>query len=105
MAPLTGWELTETDEVLVALRQAWTESFPLDPVLRHEEGGWIFQNRQSGAIHIVRADSGELDFIELLDPPEFEGEMLVATFHTHPNPAAEGWYTGPSEDDTDSGWR
>jgi hypothetical protein len=28
----------------------------------------------------------------------------VATFHTHPNPASEGWQTGPSESDTNSAW-
>jgi hypothetical protein len=30
------------------------------------------------------------------------GAVVVGTFHTHPNPTAEGWYGGPSTTDQNS---
>jgi hypothetical protein len=33
-----------------------------------------------------------------------DGYYLVATFHTHPNPSTEGWYPGPSVEDSRSAW-
>jgi hypothetical protein len=30
--------------------------------------------------------------------------MVVATYHTHPNPVAEGWDPTPSAADTRSAW-
>jgi len=37
-------------------------------------------------------------------PPVVQGAAVVATFHTHPNPSAEGWQSGPSAADTQSAW-
>jgi hypothetical protein len=42
--------------------------------------------------------------LDLDDPQAVEGSVVMATFHTHPNPVAEGWSPGPSEADTQSAW-
>ena len=41
---------------------------------------------------------------DVSDPPLVTGSIVVATFHTHPNPSAEGWQPGPSPDDFESAW-
>jgi hypothetical protein len=104
VTPFAGWELAEHEVVLTSLEQAWVDSFPLNAQLRHEEGGWVYQDLTTGVVRVVRAPSGEEESIDLTTPPEFDGQILVATFHTHPHPESEGWYTGPSFDDTDSAW-
>jgi hypothetical protein len=35
----------------------------------------------------------------LNSPPLVAGSVVVATFHTHPNPSADGWDPRPSDDD------
>ncbi len=40
--------------------------------------------------------------LDLGTPPLVVGSMIVATFHTHPNPTAEGWDPQPSPADTRS---
>jgi hypothetical protein len=37
--------------------------------------------------------------IDLDNPPVVASAVVVGVFHTHPNPSAEGWETGPSESD------
>src|SRR5262249_60674469 len=96
----TGGE-TETGLVRVrgvqaALDRAWAASQPDDPAARHEEGGWIYMDAKTGQITIQRAARGILGEIDLSKPPPVVGAVVVGKFHTHPNPAAEGWLTGPS---------
>src|SRR5688572_15523759 len=79
-----------------ALEQAWVDSMPNDPDGRHEEGGWIYADAIRGNISIRRAAAGAQATLDLRDPPIVAGSVVVATFHTHPNPASEGWQTGPS---------
>jgi hypothetical protein len=82
-----------------ALDQAWADSQPGDPALRHEEGGWIYLALTNGAITAVRAALGAQSSIDLNNPPAVAGAIVVGKFHTHPNPTSEGWEPGPSPGD------
>lgn len=92
-------DLQRHPEVTAALESAWADSLPQDERLRHEEGGWIYYELSSGMISVVRAPPGRRRAIDLSQPPELEGCVVVAKFHTHPNPSDEGWDPGPSDQD------
>jgi hypothetical protein len=100
--PLTIDELLQAPAVIGALDDAWIDSTPDDPTSRHEEGGWIYQDRTTGVISIRRAAEGGQADLDLSEPPEVLDSVIIATFHTHPNPSSEGWQTGPSSADTES---
>jgi hypothetical protein len=85
-----------------ALEQAWTDSLPGDPLQRHEEGGWIFMDSTIGDHIVRRAPAGGRATLDLSTPPVVAGAVVVATFHTHPNPTVERWEPGPSASDTHS---
>jgi hypothetical protein len=85
-----------------ALEQAWLESLPNDSLQRHEEGGWIYMDTISGIIAVRRAPAGAQASLDLSAPPLVDGAVVVATFHTHPNPTADGWIPGPSAADIKS---
>ena len=55
-------------------------------------------------VSIRRAPAGEQAMLDLNSPPVLADSVLIATFHTHPNPSAEGWKPGPSAADTRSAW-
>lgn len=95
----TALELLAQPLVQQALDGAWVNSCPLHPDNRHEEGGWIYLNPTTGEIRVERATSGSQAAIDLNNPPIPMGFLVVGKFHTHPNPAAEGWVTGPSQTD------
>ena len=78
---------------------AWTDSQVNSPTDRHEEGGWIFLDLSTGAIVTRQAPSGTRSRLSLANPPLLANHVIVGTFHTHPNPASEGWATGPSTQD------
>jgi hypothetical protein len=101
----TSDDLLRESVVQEALEQAWIDSLANDPLRRHEEGGWIYLNTTTGAIDIRRAASGGQASLDLSAPPIVPDAVVVATFHTHPNPSNEGWIPGPSEGDTQSAWR
>src|SRR6516165_8699962 len=100
----TASDLLNEPVVQQALEEAWKDSLPGDPVRRHEEGGWIFIDLGSRNIVLRRAPAGGQTTLNLNLPPNVPGAVVVATFHTHPNPSAEGWNTGPSAADTRSAW-
>jgi hypothetical protein len=100
----TAADLLSDPTVRAALEEAWADSLPDDPVLRCEEGGWIYMDTASRAISIRRAAAGDQAALDLSSPPEVRGCVVVATFHTHPNPSVEGWDPGPSAGDTASAW-
>jgi hypothetical protein len=102
-APAVG-EMANDPVVRTALEDAWVASRPDDPDSRHEEGGWIYFDPSTAVYHVRLAAAGGRADLDLSGPPLVPGAFLVATFHTHPNPAAEGWQTGPSRSDTDSAW-
>jgi hypothetical protein len=90
--------------VLQALEDAWRDSEPADPARRHEEGGWVYCDTATGSLTTVRAAQGGQAALDLTAPPAVPGAVVVATFHTHPNPIADGWDPGPSAADTQSAW-
>jgi hypothetical protein len=95
-----------TDPTIIAeISRAWQESQTDDPAARHEEGGYVVLNpdlsygverwRRGGQFRIV--------------PPSldvngcYNGRVVVAAFHTHPNPSVDEtgreWEQGPTESD------
>ena len=90
-------ELLQNPIVQHAIDQAWSDSPSLKRSARqHEEGGWIYCDSTTGAIAIRRSTSGAKAELDLDFPPPVVGSVVVATFHTHPNPSADGWDSGPS---------
>jgi hypothetical protein len=73
-----------------ALEQVWLESLPDDSLQRHEEGGWIYMDTVNRSIAVRRAPAGAQAILDLNTPPLVAGAVVVATFHTHPNPTADG---------------
>jgi hypothetical protein len=100
----TATELLSQPLVQQAMEQAWVDSLPGDPAHRHEEGGWVSMDTTTGTLSIQRAPAGGQAVLDLGTPPVVPGSVVVATFHTHPNPSAEGWYPGPSAGDVRSAW-
>src|SRR5438876_10822901 len=89
-------DLLNDSTVLLALEHAWLDSLPADPIGRHEEGGWIYIYVTTGAVTARRASPGAQAGLDLSSPQVVAGSVVVATFHTHPNPIADGWDPGPS---------
>ena len=56
-------------------------------------------NTTTGEITTRRAPRGRQAAVNLTWPPVVAGHIVVAKFHTHPNPSAKGWMTGPSSSD------
>jgi hypothetical protein len=100
----TAAELLRDPVVQTALDRAWVDSLPADATRRHEEGGWIYMDVTTGMLSALRAPAGGQAMIDLTLPPLVPGATVVATFHTHPNPTAEGWDPRPSAGDTRSAW-
>jgi hypothetical protein len=65
----------------------------------------VFLDTATGTLAVRRAMAGARAWLDLDTPPVVPGAVVVATFHTHPNPGAEGWETGPSPADTESAWQ
>src|SRR6476659_9510529 len=97
-------DLLKSPVVQQALEDAWQDSLPGDTIGRHEEGGWVYVDTALGSIAVRRASEGRRSFLDLSSPPTIPGSVVVATFHTHPNPTAEGWNPGPSPADERSAW-
>ncbi|HBI44351.1 MAG TPA: hypothetical protein DDY78_16090 [Planctomycetales bacterium] len=97
--PPTATELLQDAGVRQVIEQAWLDSLANDPILRHEEGGWIYLDLTSGVLSFIRAIAGATSGISLSAPPTVAGAVVVGKFHTHPNPEIEGWTTGPSPSD------
>lgn len=102
LQPLTAEQLRQHPAVLAALEEAWNDSHTDDPDERHEEGGWIYMETTTGTVAYRRAKRGRRASIRLDDPPILDGSVVIATFHTHPQPGTEGWHTGPSSYDRKS---
>jgi hypothetical protein len=100
----TAAEILRETVVQQALDEAWRDSLPGDAIRRHEEGGWIYMESATAIVFVRRAPAGTQSTLDLSTPPVVPGAVVVATFHTHPNPSADGWDSGPSESDTQSAW-
>jgi hypothetical protein len=79
-------ELIHHESVRHALRQAWDESSP-GSYEAHEEGGFLLRSAD-GSIVIERWPVGLKKRIFVPEHPGGRryGLVIVATFHTHPNP-------------------
>lgn len=97
--PPTAPELLACPDVIRAMNEAWADSLANNPALRHEEGGWIYLELSTGMVVTQRAPAGTRSRLSLGNPPLLANHVIVGTFHTHPNPASEGWDTGPSDQD------
>lgn len=97
--PPTTSELLACSAVIQALDAAWADSQVSDPTDRHEEGGWIYLDLATGVIVTQRAPAGTQNRLSLAHPPLLANHVIVGTFHTHPNPASDGWESGPSSQD------
>ena len=93
-------ELLTNGVFLQAMESAWQDSMPHEPSLRHEEGGWVYTKIATGEVLIRRSAAGAKSEIDLSHPPIVDEAVVVATFHTHPQPTSEGWLTEPSAGDT-----
>jgi len=97
--PPTGRELLADLFVASELRKAWEESLPEDPVLRHEEGGWIYIHPATRMTVVKREWRPEnlvaRNVLDLSHPPILMFFYIVADFHTHPFPPPAD--QGPSE--------
>jgi len=100
----TAADLLNQQVVQQALEEAWHDSLPADPLGRHEEGGWVYVEPATAIVFVRRAPAGAQVALDLSAPPVVPGALVVATFHTHPNPSTEGWEAGPSTTDTASAW-
>jgi hypothetical protein len=94
--PPTADELLADPVVRQEMEAAWVDSLADDPANRHEEGGWVYQDTATGRIAVRRAPPGTMRRLDLGNPPPVSGSVIVGTYHTHPNPTAEGWEPGPS---------
>ena len=92
-------EIAAMPEVIQAIELAWVDSEPDNASKRHEEGGWIYWDPKKSVVAVVRVKRGARAGINFENPPVLKTKYLIAKFHTHPNPSAEGWNTGPSESD------
>lgn len=95
----TADELRANPVVQAAFAAAWADSFPDDPALRHEEGGYIYCDGTTGEVTVRRARPGTKRLLDLSTPPTVPGSFVVATYHTHPNLVSEGNDPEPSPDD------
>ena len=85
--------------------EAWQQSDAADEAARHEEGGYIVSDPQS-IYSVERWPRGAQS--QIIPPPIdasgcYNGKLVVATFHTHPNPPVDEsgrlWEQGPSRSD------
>ena len=83
-------ELLASPVVQQALNSAWLNSRVNDVRLYHEEGGWIYLSPTTGEVGVQVARIGTHSEIDLNSPPHWEGMVVVATYHTHPNRAGPG---------------
>lgn len=79
----------DNDTIRNLFLQAWQDSQP-GTSDAHEEGGFVLRNID-GSLIVERWPRGEQNQILVpLHPGGKRGDLLiVATFHTHPNPGAE----------------
>ena len=98
-------ELEANTVVQTAFAAAWEDSHADDPFLRHEEGGWIYVHETSGDISVRRMLPGRMSGMDVVAPPVVPECFLVATYHSHPNPTADGWNPEPSAADRDFAFR
>jgi len=73
----TATELAGNQVVLEALELAWSDSTSLDPINRHEEGGWIYLEVTTGRLIVRRAPAGKQASVNLSTPLPTAGAVIV----------------------------
>lgn len=98
MAQKKSSSLLNHRAIRAAIKQAWKDSQP-GITGGHEEGGFILLTSK-GKLIVVRWPAGLQNSILLPPHPgcTFEGNDIIATFHTHPN-TGENYLQEPSETD------
>ncbi|MET0624140.1 MAG: RHS repeat-associated core domain-containing protein [Pyrinomonadaceae bacterium] len=81
--PPTGAHLAEDPTVQAAALQAMRDSRSGRPGAR-EQGGWIYVRKGKVIIIRVPASRGTEDSLDISNPPQLRGALLVGAFHTHP---------------------
>ena len=79
----------DDDTIRGLFLQAWQESQP-GTAAAHEEGGFVLRNT-NGSLGVERWPRGAQNQIVVPPHPGCKREnlLIVATFHTHPNPGPE----------------
>ena len=91
--------------IAAEMNRAWQESQAGDPAARHEEGGYIVRilDLSYGVDRWPRGDRSRIFPPPLQVGNRYNDRVVIAAFHTHPNPPLdeEGreWDQGPSESD------
>jgi hypothetical protein len=105
MGPENTVDPLDDPAIVAEMAQAWQESLSDDPVERHEEGGFVVLNSE-GLYAVERwPRGGQSRILPLpLDAHNcYNGRVVVAAFHTHPNPPideiGQNWEQGPSQSD------
>jgi len=96
--PKSSSSVLNSLRTITALKHAWEDSLP-GTSERHEQGGFILQDSE-GNLSVARWPKGSQNSINLPQHIDcrFDGQDIVATFHTHPNTGAE-YLQEPSETD------
>jgi len=92
-------------DVKAAIDKAFEDSLPQELEARHEEGGWIIENTDTGKLRVQRCSGGPSGdmFMEVCDANLAPNEQAAAFFHTHPGPEVDEnnvrWQIDPSPED------
>jgi hypothetical protein len=101
----TTLDLLLTPTIVAELDRAWEDSNADDPTDRHEEGGFILRNTDLtyGVERWPRGGQSRIMPPSLDASNCYNGVIVVAAFHTHPNPPVDEmgreWGQAPSESD------
>jgi len=109
--PPTLADITSDPYVDAELKRAFEDSNPNAPDVpngspgsqKHEQGGWVVWNKNTGELEVVRVPPGDRDGLGTIvgtRPADNADQQTVGWFHTHPNKASEGYGSGPSPGDT-----
>lgn len=112
--PPTLAEILDDPFVIEELERAFQESNPNAPNVpngspgsqKHEQGGWIVWNKDTGQLEVRRVPPGTRDGLGTIvgtRPQDNEHQQTVGWFHTHPNKSEEGF--GPEPSDGDRGFQ
>jgi hypothetical protein len=91
--------------IVAEISRAWRESQADDPTDRHEEGGYVVLNPDLsyGVERWPRGGQSRITPPSLDANNCYNGKVVAAAFHTHPNPPMDEngreWEQGPSESD------
>jgi len=98
---LPAVEKIANDPVVAAeIDKAWKASNPNGPGKKQEKGFWVMKDDKTGALSVVQfPDNGTNDSLTPGPVPVQPGKSVAAFFHTHPNTAAEGYVSEPSDAD------